>query len=375
MTALLASGAHPVFILFMTISIVMGLVMIESRIPMLMPFLFAGSLVGLGLRWSMIAQERRRRKDSRLDIDYEELRRRDFMPVVPALKHHVRGHDAVIDRIADRLQQNLLAANANRTLGAFLLVGPTGTGKSYLAELVAKALHPASEPIILRMNQYKSPQDVYTLIGPPPGQPGYEIGGALTRPVINDPHRVVILDEFEKCHPDIKHCFYDILDRGQCSEKSSGRTAHFGACAFVATSNAGVEALRGIYKETSDALSRGARARDAMAREGFEKALLARFDEILLMDQLKPVDVAEVSCLQLAKHWRQYGIEVSYAAPELLVEALHRNREFSEYGVRQLARLIQDLTTSSIEAARRAGATSVRLDFDKAAGKVVVTPV
>lgn len=372
MTAM-GTSTHPLFLLFMAVSIVIGLFLIEARMPMLMPVLFGGSLLGMGVRWGLIAQERRRRKDSRVVIDFEELRLREFLPVVPALKAHVRGHDAVIDRLAEKIQQNLIVASPNRTLGAFLLIGPTGTGKSYLAELVGRALHPDSEPVILRMNQYKSPHDVYTLLGPPPGQPGYEIGGALTRPVLNNPHRVVILDEFEKCHPDIKHCFYDILDRGQCSEKSSGRTAHFGACAFLATSNAGVETLRGIYSETSDPLSRAARARDAMAREGFEKALLARFDELLLMDQLKPVDVAEVSCLQLAKHWRQYGIEVSYAAPELLVEALKRNREFSEYGVRQLARLIQELTTPSIEAARRSGAQRVRLDFDQSTGKVSVS--
>ncbi|MBI5201126.1 MAG: hypothetical protein HY925_06040, partial [Elusimicrobia bacterium] len=84
-------------------------------------------------------------------------------------------------------------------------------------------------------------------------------------------------------------------------------------------------------------------------------------------------DIAEIACLQLARHWRQYGIEVSYAAPELLAEALHRNREFQEYGVRQLSRLIQDLTTSSIEAARRSGAQRVRLELDGTTGKVTVT--
>ncbi|MBI4349736.1 MAG: hypothetical protein HY553_23065 [Elusimicrobia bacterium] len=134
-----------------------------------------------------------------------------------------------------------------------------------------------------------------------------------------------------------------------------------------------MEALRGIYGDTSDPMLRSARARDAMAREGFEKALLARIDEILLMDRLKGVDVAEIACLQLAKHWRQYGIEVSYAAPEVLAEALQRNREFSEYGVRQLSRLIQELTTPSIEAARRSGAQRVRLDLDQSTGRVTVT--
>ena len=364
---------HPLYLILAAVFVVTGLYFLHDRAPILMPCLLAASLIAIAVRAWLIARERRRRRDSRAVIDFEALRHKDAAGWADWLKLNVRGHDAVVERLIERLQQNLMVASPHRTLGAFLLVGPTGTGKTFLAELLAKVLHPGTDPVVLRMNQYKDHQDVFTLLGPPPGQPGYEVGGALTRPVLDNPHRVIILDEFEKCHPDIKHCLYDVLDRGQCSEKSSGRTAHFGACAFFATCNGGVESLRGIWADTKDPAVRAARARDAMAREGFEKALLARFDDIFLMDQLKAVDIAEIACLQLAKHWRQYGIEISYASPEVIAEALQRNREFQEYGVRQLARLIQDLTTPSIEAARKSGAQRVRLDLDAATGRVLVT--
>jgi hypothetical protein len=110
-----------------------------------------------------------------------------------------------------------------------------------------------------------------------------------------------------------------------------------------------------------------------MAREGFERPLLARFTDILLMDQLPPMEIAEVACLQIAKHWRQYGIEVTYTSPEVLVDAIKRNFEFQDYGVRQLAGLIREITTPSIEQARASGATRVRLDLDKNTGQVTVS--
>jgi len=361
---------HPLFLLMAAIAIVIGLYQLYDRAPILMPVFFLGSLLGLILRAVQLAKERRRQRDAKAVLSFTELRSKDLTRYGAWIKESLRGHDAVVDKVLSRVQQGLGLAAPGRTLGAFLLVGPTGTGKTYLAELMAKALYPDSEPILLRMNQYKDHEDVFTLIGPPPGYPGYEVGGALTRPVLDNPYRVVILDEFDQSHPDVKHCLYDILDRGQGREKSSGKTVHFNGCAFFATCNSGVDTLRAIWKESEDPIARMGRAREALARDGFEKALLARFDEVHLMDTLSPVVVAEVACLQIAKHWKQYGIEVTYASPELLVEAVRRNVEFQDYGVRQLAHLIQELTTPTIEAARRNGASRVRLELDKRTGQV-----
>lgn len=364
---------HPIFLLMAVIGIVTGLYSIYAVQPLLMPALFVCSLLGLLVRLAQLFRERRRQKDAGAVIRFDTLREKDVASYADWLKENVCGHDAVVDRVLSRIQQGLAVSAPNQVLGAFLLAGPTGTGKTFLAELVAKALYKDSEPVLLRMNQYKDHQDVFTLIGPPPGYQGYEIGGALTRPLLENPYRVVILDEFEKAHLDVQHCFYDILDRAQCKEKSSGRTVHFGATVFFATCNNGVDSLRAIWKETCNPVVRNGRAREALAREGFERPLLARFNDILLMDQLQLVEIAEVACLQIAKHWRQYGIEVAYTAPEVLVEAIRRNVEFQDYGVRQLANLIRELTTPSIEAARSAGAVRVRLELDPATGLVRVS--
>jgi len=356
--------------LMVVLGIVTGMYTVYNILPVSMPIIFVCSLAGFFIRLNQVLQEKKKQTDASAAIDFPLLRAKKFAPYAAWIKENVRGHDEVTDHVVGHIQQGLAVAAPGQVLGAFLLPGRTGTGNSFLSEMVAKALDKDTEPLLLSMSQYKSAQDVFTLIGPPPGYQGYEVGGSLTRPVLENPYRVVILDEFEKAHLDVQHCFYDILDNGQCYEKSSGKKVHFGACVFFATCNSGVDALRAIWRETSDQALRSGRAREAMAREGFERPLLARFTDILLMDQLKPVEIAEVACLQIAKHWRQYGIEVEYTSPEVLVDAIRRNVEFQDYGVRQLAGLIRDITTPSIEEARRIGATRVRLELDKKTGMV-----
>ncbi len=371
---IMSDGAsiHPLFLVMALCGVAGGLYTLAQSSPELLPFICAASLLLLGLRLMYLAREEDREKSPETVLRFDALRELDLTRYSDWLKENVRGHDDAIDLIVRKIQQSLRLAAPNRTLGSFLLVGPTGTGKTFLSELMSKALYPDSEPVILRMNQYKDHNDVFTLIGPPPGQPGYEVGGALTRPVLDNPYRVILLDELEKAHIDVQHCLYDVLDAARCREKSSGKTVHFGACAIFATCNAGVSSLRQIYEQTNDPSARTGRAREALTREaGFDRALLARFDEIVLLDELKPLYVAEVALLQLAKYWRQYGIEVAYAAPELLLEAMRKNAEFKEYGVRQLARFIQQLTDPGIEEARRHGASRVRLDID-AAGRITI---
>lgn len=298
-------------------------------------------------------------------VDYDKLAQLDVTKYLPWLKENVRGQDDVIDEIVANLQRHLALAKRGRTLGSFLLVGPTGTGKTFLAQLVAQAVFPESQPIILRMNQYKHADDVFTLLGPPPGSPGYEVGGALTRPVLDNPLRVVVFDELEKAHKDMQHCLYDVLDAAATREKSSGRIVDFSGCVFFATCNAGVEELRRIRSQTIDPAAWVGRVRDVLAdKAGFDKAFLSRWNGVYLMDELSPIHVAEVACLQLAKHWKEYGIEVSYTSPEVLLDAVQRNEDFREYGVRQLSAYLQEHLGPAITQARRGGAKRVSIGLD-----------
>jgi len=358
-----AESQQAPFQLIMLVVILAGAVIGLNKVsPLIAPAILAVSLLGMLVIVLRHRTEARREAGKAHLVDHARLNKMSITRFLPWLKDNVRGQDAVVDVIFSELERGLKLAKPGRPIGAFLLVGPTGTGKTFLSTLIGQALFPESKPVVLRMNQYKHPDDVYTLLGPPPGMPGYEVGGALTRPVLENPYRVVIFDEIEKSHKDVQHCLYDVLDAGNCREKSSGKLVDFSGTVFFATSNAAVPALRQIQQQSKDTASWLGQSRDALADAGgFDKAFLARWTGIYLMDELTPMHVAEVACLQLTAHWKEYEIEVAHASPEVILSAVEGNEAFKEYGVRQLGAYLQTVTKDAILRAKDEGAKKVWL--------------
>ncbi len=146
------------------------------------PVVFLAAIAGMALVITGRSRAERIAKEGEKSVDYQRLAAINTDEIGPWLKENLRGHDSIVDSILASLKKSTQLARPGRTLGNFMLVGPTGTGKTFLSQLIATGLFPNSEVVLLALNQYKQPDDVYTLIGPPPGKPGYEVGGRLTRP-------------------------------------------------------------------------------------------------------------------------------------------------------------------------------------------------
>ncbi|HJR30685.1 MAG TPA: type VI secretion system ATPase TssH [Pseudomonas sp.] len=156
----------------------------------------------------------------------------------------VMGQSTALNTIAQRLQAYRAGlTDPQKPVGVFLLVGPTGVGKTETAYALADALYGGERNLIsINLSEYQEAHTVSQLKGAPPGYVGYGSGGVLTEAVRRKPYSVVLLDEIEKAHPDVLEAFYNVFDKG-VMEDGTGLVVDFKNTVMLATSNVGAELL------------------------------------------------------------------------------------------------------------------------------------
>jgi ATP-dependent Clp protease ATP-binding subunit ClpC len=166
-----------------------------------------------------------------------------------ALKQRVIGQDHAVDAIADtiraeRVRREDPEQEPERPYGVFLFLGPTGVGKTKLAEEVAAYLFTDKDQVIrLDMSEYAEQHTVSGLVGSPPGYAGWEQGGQLTNAVRARPYSVVLLDEVEKAHPEVWNVFLQVFEDGRLTDKA-GRLVDFRNTVIIMTSNVGARQIQ-----------------------------------------------------------------------------------------------------------------------------------
>ncbi len=248
------------------------------------------------------------------DVPMERLLETDgerMLRLEELLAARIVGHGKALAKIAAVLRRNASGIRSKRPIGSFLLLGPTGVGKTETAKAVAACLFGSGSAMTrLDLSEYAESHAIARLIGAPPGYVGYEAGGQLTEAVRKRPYQVVLLDEIEKAHRDVLEAFLQVLDEGQLTD-GRGRTVDFTNTVILLTSNLGADALRARarggrigFGEKSAARDADAKAREdevvGAARAALPPELYNRLDEVLAFAPLTRDDVAEVARRMLA---------------------------------------------------------------------------
>lgn len=251
--------------------------------------------------------------------------------------------------------------DANRPIGSFLFLGPSGVGKTELARTLAAQLFGSADNMIrIDMSEFMEKYSVSRLVGAPPGYVGYEEGGELTDAVREKPYSVILFDEVEKASSDFFNLLLQVLDEGRLTD-SKGRTVDFRNTVIIMTSNLGASHLKpsgpvmGFSTGGDSAKDREASfavaKKEIMAdvKRFFRPEFLNRIDEIIVFKPLEQKDlrqIVDILLKDLTKRLGEKGVALDWttAADDLLVE---EGTDFA-YGARPLKRAIQKLVEDPI---------------------------
>ena len=225
----------------------------------------------------------------------------------------VVGQDVALTAIAQRLRAAKTGLTSeNGPQGVFLLVGPSGVGKTETALALADVMYGGEKSLItINLSEYQEPHTVSQLKGSPPGYVGYGQGGILTEAVRKRPYSVVLLDEVEKAHRDVMNLFYQVFDRGFMRD-GEGREIDFRNTVILMTSNLGSDHLMQLLDEQPEATEGDLHELlRPILRDHFQPALLARFQTVIYRPLAEAAmrTIVEMKLAQVSKRLhRHYGL-------------------------------------------------------------------
>ncbi|MXY87699.1 MAG: ATP-dependent Clp protease ATP-binding subunit [Dehalococcoidia bacterium] len=272
-----------------------------------------------------------------------------------ALRTKVIGQDEAIESIARSVRRARAGLkDPRRPIGVFLFLGPTGVGKTYLAQQLAEFMFDSQDNMIrLDMSEFSERHTVARLIGAPPGYVGYDDGGQLTDTVRRRPYCLILLDEIEKAHPDVFNLLLQIFDEGRLAD-AKGRKVDFRNTIIIMTSNVGSDLIKRdsnlgfalAQDEVQTHEDRYKRMKDKVLSElknVFKPEFLNRVDSTVVFHALTPEHIRRIVDLELSQVERRLSLRaVTFEVTEAAKEWLGDKGYDQVFGARPLRRVIQD---------------------------------
>ncbi len=299
------------------------------------------------------------------------------------LQQKIVGQDEAISKVVRAIQRNRAGLkDPNRPIGSFIFLGPTGVGKTHLAQVLAEYLFGTVDAMIrVDMSEFMEKFSVSRLVGAPPGYVGHEEGGQLTEKVRRKPYSVVLLDEIEKAHPDVFNMLLQVLDEGRLTD-SLGRKVDFKNTIIIMTSNVGSRELKEFGKGIGFAQEKRASEDDRAAgilqkalKKTFAPEFINRIDDIIIFSELKRDDILKIIDIELQGVYKRieaigHKLEITPEAKNFIADKSYD----AQYGARPLRRSIQiyvedELAELILESSLGEG-SKVTIDYDKESDKI-----
>jgi ATP-dependent Clp protease ATP-binding subunit ClpB len=257
-----------------------------------------------------------------------------------ALHKRVIGQDEAVVSVSNAIRRSRAGlSDANRPIGSFLFLGPTGVGKTELCKALAEFMFDTDEAMVrIDMSEFMEKHSVARLIGAPPGYVGYEEGGYLTEAVRRRPYSVILLDEVEKAHSDVFNILLQVLDDGRLTD-GHGRTVDFRNTVIVMTSNLGSSRIQDLAGEGYEAMKSAVME---VVGHHFRPEFINRVDDLVVFHPLDQAQIRLIAGIQLGMLKKRLentglGMEITDEALDMLATA-----GFDPvYGARPLKRAIQ----------------------------------
>ncbi|MBR5273137.1 MAG: AAA family ATPase [Clostridia bacterium] len=268
------------------------------------------------------------------------------------IKEKIIGQDEAVEAVCAAVRRNRIQISPRRRPASFILVGPTGVGKTELVKQLSYELFDTPETLIrLDMSEFMEKHSVSRIIGSPPGYVGYDEAGQLTEKVRRKPYSVILFDEIDKAHPDVMNILLQILDEGKIND-AHGRTVSFENTIIIMTSNAGSGNVNSLGFAKSEKETSKDKVLKALA--GFLKQeFLGRVDEIITFSPLSPESLEKIAILmlnELIEPLREKGISLSYDknVPTLLAKEASSGNKGARDLRNVIRRQIEDKITTAI---------------------------